>query len=322
MKKSEAIMERRKLFDLIAVIVIAILGLATAWFTFGVLKSQATAEVQKYSLGGAIAGALVTMSLLFSAYKQISKSSGEAEVEKLRDKVQELQRKVIRGAPCPLGFETEADERQSIVLARPEKWEAGGGAIFSFALPYSKLQENDVFPASFSVYYVPTSNESESAEKCYANTIMNFKNPFIVGSYTCEYLDVGGEAGGIKSLKVIAQLYAKIQITKDLLSGPAKGRFSWITVTRQEFESAHNAPAYQPQPQAASAPKEEKDAPPPATAEPEIRFEYRKVWQMQVVCYHTSLRKIFFFNFLDDEKDFTESSALFNQTLNSVRFLT
>src|SRR4051812_26090290 len=123
-------MDKRKIGDLFAVCVCVIFALITAYLTFGILQSQATTQNTVYSLGGAIAGALVSFSIFFVAYRQLITSSGEEE--KLRDRIQELQQKLIRGAPRPKSFEIEVDERLRLVLARPGNWEPKGGTIFDF----------------------------------------------------------------------------------------------------------------------------------------------------------------------------------------------
>jgi hypothetical protein len=293
-----------------------VLGVGTAWITFGILDSTASVEAQKYKLGGAIAGALVTMSLLFSAYKQISKSSGDAEMEKLRERIEELQGKVMRGAPCPSGFETEVDERQRVVLAKPEEWKPRGGQIFDFAVPYPESQQKgDIYPARFSLEYIPPEKEWINADVFYEYVRK------VAYYFNAEFVNVGGESGSIKSLKLLAYVFLKIEFVKDAVSGIEKPRFN--QVTQQEFEAVRAASK---PPAAATAAPPSKDAPPQlpkdSIAAPGAKTEYCKVKQMQVLCFHPGLKRIFIFNFYDDEKDFTESSALFNQTLNSVRFLT
>ncbi|MDP8973555.1 MAG: hypothetical protein M3N45_10400 [Actinomycetota bacterium] len=111
-------MRKDKIIDLVAVVTIALVGLLTAYVCFGLLQSEASGEFQQYSVGGAIAGALASVSLLSTTYLQIRKSG--SEIQKLRETNQELQQKIIRGAPRPPGFDTEVSERQRIVLAGPK----------------------------------------------------------------------------------------------------------------------------------------------------------------------------------------------------------
>ena len=51
------------------------------------------------------------------------------------------------------------------------------------------------------------------------------------------------------------------------------------------------------------------------------RMAFAKVYHMFVACYREDLQNVFFFEFMDDEKHFAKSSELFNQVLNSTRFL-
>jgi hypothetical protein len=41
-----------------------------------------------------------------------------------------------------------------------------------------------------------------------------------------------------------------------------------------------------------------------------------------IICYQADLKKVFYFEFWDNPGTFVESSAKFNQIMNSVRFLT
>ena len=129
-------MRSEKFFDLMVLVFIAAAGLATAYVCFGVLSSQANGRFEQYSLGGAITGALVSWSFLTTIYLKVRKSGDELET--LRKANQELQGKLIRGAPRPEGFDIEVDERQRIVLARPKDWEPKGGIIFQLELPEKK----------------------------------------------------------------------------------------------------------------------------------------------------------------------------------------
>jgi hypothetical protein len=312
-------MDKGQKSDLIAVAVIVLLGLFTAYVTFGILQSQASTEVQKYSLGGAIAGALVAMSMFFSAYRQIRKSSGE--VEKLRDRIQELQQKVIRGAPCPPGFDTEVDERQRVVLAKPVNWEPRGGTIFDFQVPRTKENAADVFLARFLAMYGPV-DPNTNADNFYQQAKQAFYVPG-VESCVSEFINIGGEPNSIKSLKVIAELFARITISTNSVTGKEETFLNVIPKEEFETETAKGNLATT----ATGLPTDQNhhEQAQPASVAPapsHERVEFKRVWQMQVICLNKDLKKVFIFNFFDDERDFTESSAQFNQVLASVRFLT
>jgi hypothetical protein len=47
-----------------------------------------------------------------------------------------------------------------------------------------------------------------------------------------------------------------------------------------------------------------------------------KITHVSVICFHQDLETIFYFDFWNDEKDFAESSTVFNQILASTRLLT
>jgi len=332
-------MDKGKISDLIALAVIVLLGLFTAYVTFGILQSQASTAVKNYSLSGAVAGALISMSMFFSVYRGFRKSSGE--VEKLRDRIQELSQKVIRGAPCPRAFEIEVDERQRIVLAKPQKWEPRGGTIFDFELSKEKLQEKDIFPARFTVTYVPITPDLGSMDEFYDRMHKSLDSPTI-GSWTSEYINIGGEPNPIGSLKVIAQVYVKATVVKNAVTG--KLETSKEQLSKEDFEALKTAETKGDQGAPPSSPqtaetkgdqggppssphKENTESTQPTQAGPSSsalieRVDYLRVWQMYVACWHEDLNKVFVFEFWDDEQDFTKSSAMFNQILDSVRFLT
>src|SRR5687768_6234218 len=185
-------MDREKFVDISIIVIIAAIGLFTAFLTFGILSSQASAQIQQYSVGGAIAGALVSWGVLGTLYRQFRQSSDsfrqlkesnerlqetlergdqlkelqEAnerlqeilargdELRDLRKRNEELQQKLIRGAPRPDEYEIEISDREKIVLARPSKWIPRGGVLFDFELPASEMNEGVVYPEQFRVYYI------------------------------------------------------------------------------------------------------------------------------------------------------------------------
>jgi|GEM_PF-5938943 hypothetical protein len=311
-------MDKNKIWDLLATLLIAGMGLFTAYVCFGILDSQADAKIHNYSVQGAIAGALISTSLLASGYLHLRKSSDE--LDKLRKRNEELQQKIIRGAPHPPGFETEVDERQRIVLARPWDWQPRGGVIFDFQQRAEKMQPKDLFPAAFRVWFVPIGVETESEfyEK-YRQSIP--ANP-TVAAHTVEFVHLGGEPSSIKSLKLIAHHFAQVTTLVNPVTKQVER--PWRYLTKEEFdrlraeansttESSESTAPEQingPQPVPAAVPA----GPPKVTAV--------AVSVMQVVCFHKELKKIFYFDFIDDGEDFPNSSAQFNQVLDSMRFLT
>ncbi|MFZ0751442.1 MAG: hypothetical protein WAM70_18910, partial [Pyrinomonadaceae bacterium] len=235
--------QREKVVDGVIVLFIALVGLLTAYVTFGVLKSQAEGEFQGYQLGGAIAGAIVSWSMLASVYLQIRKSSGE--LQELRERNEELQQKLIRGTPRPPGFEIELAEQQKLVLARPKEWERRGGIIFDFVLPDERLQAKDNFPARFLCSFIPIpkrsadpkqSKEIKSCTDYYEKYLMTFAGHPYIQSYTSEYISIGGDPQHTESLKIIAHQYVRIFSEKDPIT--SKETRNWKFIGKDAFESA------------------------------------------------------------------------------------
>jgi hypothetical protein len=315
---------REKAFDLLVLVFIVAAGLGTAYLTFGVLESTAQADIQKYSVGGAIAGALLSMSLLASVYQQFRKSSMETDA--LSRRVIELQEKLLRGTPCPNGFDTEVSERQHIVLARPKDWAPQGGVIFQSEAPTPVSGSFDVFPARFSCWFNPITKDTDD-RSVYYDKFRESVNAsyFVQPPFTTELMMVGGETAGVLSLRVMAHEYVRVRVDRDALTGRVTR--SWYPLTKDDFESPPEAPLLPPDaepsnPEAVkgSAAPANPDASGAAAPTPEI---YNKmVVRITVVCYHSQLESIFFFEFTDDVEDFTLSSGMFNQILASVRFLT
>ena len=81
-------MRSEKIFDLVVWLFIASVGLVAAYVCFGILNSQASGRYQQYSVGGAIAGALISWSVLTSVYLQLRGSSNE---------LQDLRRETVHG---------------------------------------------------------------------------------------------------------------------------------------------------------------------------------------------------------------------------------
>lgn len=313
-------MFKGKLFDLIVVAFIMFAGLFTAYVCFGILKSQADANIQGYSVSGAIAGALISWSLLTTLYMQIRKSS--EEFQKLRERNEELQQKLIRGAPRPKGFEIEVSERQRIVLARPKGWEPFGGTIFNFEL----LDQKDIFPARFSCSFMPIKEGAVSQEEFYKKIRESFTDSPYIESYSSEFVYLGGESHSIKSQKIISREYICIELKKYPVTG--KVTRTWWPVTKEKYDSSQNEEAmtlnqsqaipYDEQNENfAQGRKQQLKGPGPI----DLRVKYQKIQRMKIYCYNETLNTNFFFEFIDDIVDFPKSSAVFNQILASTRFL-
>ena len=366
-------MEKEKWFDLFVVAFILLAGLLSAYVTFGVLESQAEAEVHKYRVSGAIAGALVSMSLLASVYLQVRKSSQAFKT--LLQRNRDLEQKLIRGAPRPSGFEIEVGESQRIVLARPRHWEPRGGTIFDFEGSEDLLMKRDIFPVRFTCWFEPIEkpegrrdrvrSHADTRRKTHATSKGKGKdpkkesyaayqasavdNPYII-SHTAEVIYLGGDRS-IDCLKLVTRQCVRIDEVKD----PVTGRMfpSWTFISASERPSAsaeivssrsHSERSAEsnantkndvqklqdvseqdvatvPTVPTEESPSSTTDGQEPRGAKRKSHTHYADVLRIFVVCYHEDVGNIFYFDFIDDTRDFSKSSALFNQILSSVRFL-
>ena len=242
-KKMDAKMKTERIFEVVMWFLIAAVGLFAAYVCFGILSSEASGQLKQYSVGGAIAGALVSWGVLTSVYLQLRRSTNE--VDELRKRAEELQSKLIRGAPRQQGFDIEVAERQRIVLARPIHWLPKGGTIFELELPNKCMKGNDKFPATFRCYFVPILNGSEKQdqtpsekEKFYEKELKGVKdassldNP-VVNSYSSEMIRIGGEPSAVDSLKIIARQFLKIEIGPSPDTGELER--NWWPIARDEF---------------------------------------------------------------------------------------
>ena len=313
----------------VVIVILAFVGLFVAFVTFGILNSQAQGQFHTYQVGGAIAGALVSTSLLASLFLQIRKSSNEPEKlreqieanqQKFREQIEVLQQKLLRGSPCPLGFIAEISEQQKIVLARPEKWHKRGGMMFDFEMV--DMRQDDHYPARFTCSFVPITPEYAELKMdgFYDVFEKNIRdNPF--NFYPrCEYIYIGGDAHGRKSIKLIAGQHVRLEFYENPYGG--KNRMESSLVSEREYTKNAGSSAL-----AANAESSvERNG---LTTSQEVRVNGRapvdtkwvKISHMFVACYREDLRKVFFFEFMDDEKDFGRTSEIFNQVLTSTRFL-
>jgi hypothetical protein len=308
--------DRTWLQDMIALVVIAAVGLLTAFVTFGVLKSQGTATGTDYSLQGSIVGALVAVGAFTSTYLQIRKSSGT--LEELRRVNKELHRKLLKGAPCPPGFEQEVSENQDIVFARPGNWTTAEGDVFKFEAPTA---EGDVFPARCTLHIVPAKGGILSGSALYTNIKEKMrKEAEIWGNPPPQFemVPVGGGDGpddkGTESLKAVTSDYYQLQLTIDWFRNTP-----WRDV-HQISKAEHEALQKRTESGKPVGARGKRD--PMADLEAkgwkQIPLILRTV---RVFCYHPGLNKIFFFQFMDQPSDSEESSAGFNNLLGTVRFL-
>lgn len=303
----------------VVVVVFAVLGVLVAWVTFGILNSQAQGQFQGYQLGGAAAGFAVTFLLLTSFYMKVRKATNEPK--ELRARIEELQHKLLRGSPHPAGFEVEISEQQKLVLARPSTWQKRGGVMFDFQLV--NVVANDHFPARFTGSYVPITDTYAALgmDEFYRRFKDNIRSNKLNSYRSSEQVYIGGEAEPIKSLKVIADQFMRLEFYENRFNGK-KQRLEAFQISEEEYK---NRPPSAPNPATAGSAGENNTAPEAAECRIDglvpTNVKYAEICHMFVACYHEALRSIFFFEFMDDEKDFVEESQKFSRVLNSIRFL-
>lgn len=326
MERFDTILEN----NAVVTVLFALVGLLVAGVTFGILNSQAAGQFHGYQLGGALAGFAVTFLLLTTFYKQVTKSSNEPEKlreqieanqQKYREQIEVLQQKLLRGSPRPPGFEVEISEQQKIVLARPEGWQKRGGVMFDFQLV--SIEDDDNYPAHFTGSYVPITETYKSLgmEEFYRIFVENIRKNKLNSYLRGEYTSIGGESHrGVKSIRVIASQYMRLEFYKNPYGG--KPRMEPFQIPEDEYKANIQPP---PQSSAAESPLDNEHT--PAGLEPRIdgrvpiRIAFAEISHMFVACYHEDLKCVFFFEFMDDEKNFFQSSHIFNRVLSSTRFL-
>ncbi|AEJ01545.1 hypothetical protein Nit79A3_1731 [Nitrosomonas sp. Is79A3] len=220
-------MKPERIFELIVWLLIVAGGLVTAYVSFGILSSEASGQLEKYSFSGAIAGALVSWGVLTSVYLQVRGSS--RELEQLRDRTVELEHKLIRGAPKPEGFTIEVDERQRIVLARPEEWQPKGGLIFDLELSEQKMKDGDTFVPTFRCFFEPI--DPKSSRAAWVDRQLKDLEDAVgfVGSFTTEMVPIGAELAGVKeSLKIIVRQFVRIEWKRSPVTGNVERNWSLI----------------------------------------------------------------------------------------------
>ncbi len=109
-------------FSGLTIVVALVLSLLTAVILFRFMESSAEATIQDWKFGGAFAGFLATFFVVTGAMPNMFKLFTEDEIRKYTDRIQELELKVLKGAPCPPGFVGELDEWHRISFVRPAEW--------------------------------------------------------------------------------------------------------------------------------------------------------------------------------------------------------
>ena len=145
-------MDERKgmTFALLSGIVILGMSIFVAYICFNILDSFAEASLQNWKFGGAFAGFVFTASLMTSITLQVYKQMTTDRIEKYRDQIQELQTKLVKGAPCPEGYTIDIDEKHKLVFSRPQQWLPLNGILYQYI---EKKDVSNISIANFNVIY-------------------------------------------------------------------------------------------------------------------------------------------------------------------------
>jgi hypothetical protein len=228
--------------ELWELLLIVAASLVVAVVCFGVLSSQSTVAFREYSAQGAIAGFVVSASLLYRMFSGLTAST--RDVIELQRENQRLVRELLKSVPKPPDYEIEVDDRHRIVLVRPTGWEASGGAIFEYSEPIprdrTKLSAEaqadvDIVPARVVVSYEPVSGDDDT-QQVYEriSASLSSDNPAIEDP-RIETIEMGGEQGPVSALRITAKAFIQATLAADPVTGELS--YSWRYVPRTEFEA-------------------------------------------------------------------------------------
>lgn len=151
----------RMIFSLISGIIVIGVSIFIAYISFDILESSAEASLQNWKFGGAFAAFVFTASLLTSIIFQFYKQMTGDRIAIYSQQIQELQTKLIKGAPCPPEYTIDIDEKHKLVFARPNEWLPREGILYQ----YVNKNPSDVLEANFNVVYQGKEDLSELYEK-------------------------------------------------------------------------------------------------------------------------------------------------------------
>ncbi len=266
--------KNRMLFSLISGIVIFAVSTSVAYVFFNILESSAEASLQNWKLGGAFAGFVFTASLLTSITFQFYKQMTTDQISKYRDQIQELQAKLVKGAPRPEGYTIEVDEKHKLVFSRPEEWLPKAGILYQFV----ESRPPDLLPANFNVVYQGKHDLSDIYKALKLdpdNVDVNKLYDNIVGA-------------NIEFLKSAIPLYEDGTLTKEFI----------VVDGIKSLKSTHSYTCL-------SANGKDK----------------MRMCQCAVCTYVPRLNALYQFTFSDNEEDYLKSSEVFNNVIQSIRFL-
>ncbi len=271
------------IFALIAVTVIVALSAFIGYVFFSILSSSAEASLQNAKFSGAFAGFFITASLLSTLTFQFYKQMTADQVSKYRDQIQELQTKLVKGAPCPEGYVIEVDEKRKIVFSRPGEWLPKLGILYQFV----EKSPLGMFAANFNVFFQGLPD------------LPDLYRQYKLGEFNPDKFEVSKlyddlTAANVADAKGVflnsGMPYENEALTKEY-------------VDVDEIKSMKATLAY------TTVVGSEKDA------------TKLRIFQCFVITYVPRLKGVFMVTFSDNEEDYLKSSEIFNKVIGSIRFL-
>ena len=153
---------KRMGYAILLVIIIAIVSGIIAYISFNILESSAEVKLQNWKAGGAFAAFIITFFVLTSVALQIYKQITSDKIDQYREQIQELQSKLIKGAPCPDGYIIDLDEKYKLVFARPNNWTPLNGLLYQYV---NRVGPGN-FDENFNVIYRNREDISDVYTRC------------------------------------------------------------------------------------------------------------------------------------------------------------
>lgn len=120
---------------LTSIIVIFICSLTAAFVTFRFLESTAAYNETGITVGGALAGFIITFIVLWRSFHTFAQELGQAETEKLREQVTNLRNQLLRQDPPPPGYRRVVNEDYKVVMHVPSDWVLGESNFMTLFAP-------------------------------------------------------------------------------------------------------------------------------------------------------------------------------------------
>lgn len=212
-------MDERKMMTFALILGVIVLGMSifVAFISFTILESSAEASLQNWKFGGAFAGFVFTASLLTSIILQFYKLMTADRIATYRDLIQELQTKLIKGAPCPQGYTIELDEKHKLVFTRPQNWLPLKGILYQ----YLEKRTSDRSNANFNVTY----QSKDDLSNFYEQSNLGKFDPANVN--VAKLYDIVTELN-VDILKNVLPLYENDSLSKEFILVDSIKSLKWI----------------------------------------------------------------------------------------------